>query len=144
MDPWVGKIPWGKEWHPTPILLLGESHGQRSLAGYSPWGHKELDTTEPLTLMQAAITACNLYCVCRHDDFHFKSYLFCCISTVTCRHHHSTVAFVHLQPFNCSCKSETTGLFFFFFFYIYLFSDLFWLHWVWVAALRIFCCSTGA
>ena len=34
-DPWVGKIPWRREWHPTPVLLPGEFHGQRSLAGYS-------------------------------------------------------------------------------------------------------------
>ena len=38
-----------KEWQPTPIFLPGESHGQRSLAGYSPWGCKESDTTEQLT-----------------------------------------------------------------------------------------------
>ena len=35
-NPWVGKIPWRKEWQLTPIFLPGESHGQRSLAGYSP------------------------------------------------------------------------------------------------------------
>ena len=35
-DPWVGKIPWRRAWQPTPVLLPGESHGQRSLAGYSP------------------------------------------------------------------------------------------------------------
>ena len=45
-NPWVGKVPWRRAWQPTPVFLLGESHGQRSLAGYSPWGHKELDTTE--------------------------------------------------------------------------------------------------
>ena len=44
IDPWVGKIPWRTE--PTPIFLPGESHGQRSLAGCSPWGLKESDTTE--------------------------------------------------------------------------------------------------
>ena len=44
-NPLVGKIPWSREWQPTPVFLPGESHGQRSLAGYSPWGHKELDTT---------------------------------------------------------------------------------------------------
>ena len=38
--------PLGEKWQPTPVLLPGEFHGQRSLAGYSPWGHKELDTTE--------------------------------------------------------------------------------------------------
>ena len=48
----VGSIPGSerspcrKKWQPTPVFLLGESHGQRSLVGYSPWGHKESDTTE--------------------------------------------------------------------------------------------------
>ena len=45
-DPWVRKIPWSRAWQPTPVFLPGESHGQRSLAGYSPWGHKESDVTE--------------------------------------------------------------------------------------------------
>ena len=48
VDPWVGKIPWRRKWQPTPVFLPGESHGQRSLAGYSPRGRKELDTTERL------------------------------------------------------------------------------------------------
>ena len=39
-DPWVGNIPWRRKWQPTPVPLLGESHGQRSLMGYSPWGHR--------------------------------------------------------------------------------------------------------
>ena len=39
-DPWVGKIPWSRKWQPTPVFLPGESHGQRNLEGYSPWGHK--------------------------------------------------------------------------------------------------------
>ena len=42
----VGKIPWRREWQPTPVFLLGKFHGQRSLVGYSPSGCKELDTTE--------------------------------------------------------------------------------------------------
>ena len=42
-DPWVGKIPWRREWQPTPVFLPGESHGQRSLVGYSPWGPKETE-----------------------------------------------------------------------------------------------------
>ena len=37
-NPWVWKIPWRREWLPTPVCLLGEFHGQRSLVGYSPWG----------------------------------------------------------------------------------------------------------
>ena len=44
-DPWVGKVPWRRSWQPTAVFLLGESHRRRSLAGYSPWGHKESDRT---------------------------------------------------------------------------------------------------
>ena len=39
-SPWVGKIPWIREWQPTPVFLPREFHGQRSLAGYSPWGRR--------------------------------------------------------------------------------------------------------
>ena len=39
-DPRVRKIPWRRKWQPTPVFLLGKSHGQRSLAGYRPWGPK--------------------------------------------------------------------------------------------------------
>ena len=46
----VGKIPQRREWLPTPVFLSREFHRQRSLAGYSPWGCKESDMTEPLTL----------------------------------------------------------------------------------------------
>ena len=45
-DPWVRKIPWRRKWQSTPVFLPGESRGQRSLAGYSPWGDKESDITE--------------------------------------------------------------------------------------------------
>ena len=47
-DPQVGKVPWRWAWQPTPVFLLENSHGQRSLESYSPRGHKELDTTEQL------------------------------------------------------------------------------------------------
>ena len=45
-DPWVRKLPWRRKWQPTPVFLPGESHGQRSLVGYSPWGCTESDITE--------------------------------------------------------------------------------------------------
>ena len=48
-NPWVRKIPWRRVWQPTPVFLPGESHRQRSLASYSPWGCKESDTIERLT-----------------------------------------------------------------------------------------------
>ena len=41
LDPWVGKVPWKREWKPTPVFWPGEFH-----ALYSPWGHKESDRTE--------------------------------------------------------------------------------------------------
>ena len=49
-SPWVRKIPWRREWLPTPVFSPGEFHRQRSLAGCSPRGRKELDTHEWLTL----------------------------------------------------------------------------------------------
>jgi len=45
-DTWVRKIPLRRKWQPTPVCLPGESHGQRSLVGYSPWGHKQSDMAE--------------------------------------------------------------------------------------------------
>ena len=44
-NPWVKKITWSRKWQPAPVFLPGKFHGQRSLAGYSPWGCKELDMT---------------------------------------------------------------------------------------------------
>ena len=54
-SPWVGKIPWRMKWQPIPVFLPGESHEQRSLAGYSPRGRKELDTTEQLTYIYTPV-----------------------------------------------------------------------------------------
>ena len=55
--------PWRRKWQPTPVFLPGESHGQRSLVGYSPWGHKESDTTEWLTHTFVSIFS-NLIFIC--------------------------------------------------------------------------------
>ena len=48
-SPWVWKIPWRRKWQPTPVFSPAESHGQRSLVHYSPWGCKQSDTTEGLS-----------------------------------------------------------------------------------------------
>ena len=45
---WWSTRNWRRQWHPTPVLLPGKSHGPRSLVGCSPWGCEELDTTEQL------------------------------------------------------------------------------------------------
>ena len=56
----IVKLPfaWRRKWQPTPVFLPGEFHGQRSLQGYNPWGHKVLDTTEhePLSSIKKETT----------------------------------------------------------------------------------------
>ena len=47
--PRSGRFPWRRKWQPTAVFLPGKSHGQSSLAGYCPWGHRESDTTERLS-----------------------------------------------------------------------------------------------
>ena len=64
-DPWVRKIPWSRKWQLVPVFLLGKLHGQRSLVGYCPWGHKELDMTERLSTC-----ACAHACACTHVCMH--------------------------------------------------------------------------
>ena len=54
--PRVGKIPWRRKWQPTPVFLSWKSHGQRNLVGYSPWGCKESDTPERLSMAQTGIS----------------------------------------------------------------------------------------
>ena len=58
-EPWVGKIPWRREWLPISVS------GQRSLMGYSAWGHKESDMTEQLTLTSLKLLG------------NFRKYLYC-------------------------------------------------------------------
>ena len=48
--PWVRKIPWNRKWQPIPAFLSGAFHGQKSLASYSPWGHKESNMSEQLSM----------------------------------------------------------------------------------------------
>ena len=59
-DPWVGKIPWRRGWLLTQALLPRESHGWRSLAGYSPWGRKESATTGPRLSNETTTTTTSL------------------------------------------------------------------------------------
>ena len=59
-DPWVRKIPWEIKWQPTPVFLPGEFHGQRRLMGCSPWGCKDLGTTERLTTTIYSLFSCEI------------------------------------------------------------------------------------
>ena len=65
LHPWVGKIPWRRKWQPTPAFLPGESHRERSLAGYSPWGKRvgcDWVTNTYLFLACVHVHACALIC----------------------------------------------------------------------------------
>ena len=65
----VQEDPWRREWLPTPIFLPGEFHWQRSLVDYSPWGYKESDTTEWLTLsfIYVCVCVCARVYTCSHQ-----------------------------------------------------------------------------
>ena len=84
-NPWVRKIPWRRQWQPTPVFLPGKSHGLRSLVGYNPWGHKELDTTERLHFTTAlyssffiglkdGLSAISFPCTTLHLTFFFPNH----------------------------------------------------------------------
>ena len=60
INPWVGKIPWSRKWHPTPVFLPEKFQGQRSLVGYSPWGYKESNLTKQLKTHP--LNACSTFC----------------------------------------------------------------------------------
>ena len=63
------KVPWRRKWQPTPVFLPGESHGWRSLVGYSPWGRKESDMTEQLHFHFQ--TTWSLWAMLRNSFFFF-------------------------------------------------------------------------
>ena len=84
LNPWIRKIPWRREWQPTPIFLPGESHGQRSLAGYCSQGHKEQDMTEVAqytcihTWVQVSLfclgnCSCSTTCMFAHSHTHIHT-----------------------------------------------------------------------
>ena len=59
-DLWVRNIPWRRKWQPPLVFSPGKSHGQRSLAGFSPWGNKESDMTRQLNTHEGTFTYKNL------------------------------------------------------------------------------------
>ena len=61
-NPWVGKIPWRRAWQPTPVFLPGKSHGQRSLAGYSPWSHSVWHNWEHTHIAEPRVWKCSCHC----------------------------------------------------------------------------------
>ena len=78
-----GKLSWRMTWHPTPVFLPGESHGQRSLAGCSPQGRRESDTTGRLgTQVRGSSLCCHLSLSVAYA----RAFLCChCFSRVNCK-----------------------------------------------------------
>ena len=102
-ETWVRSLGWedplGREWQPTPVFLLGEFPGQKSLVGYSPYGHKELDVTEQLTLLlQWAFLQINL-CTCPWLLFR-KKILRCGISGSRLLMHIFKIPFLKVSTFS--------------------------------------------
>ena len=88
-DPRVGKILWRRARQPTPVFLPGESHGQRSLVGCSPWGHKESDTTEPVNSNIRALCRICMQLFCETYIFTYFSSVFvpfCCWFNMSFEH----------------------------------------------------------
>ena len=80
LDHWVRKVPWKRERQPIPVFLPGESHGQRSLAGYSPWDFLESDRTERQNFHFTLFTAflpCVFYYT--HDIISRKNKIVTCL-----------------------------------------------------------------
>ena len=96
-DPWVGKIPWRRKRQPTPVFLPGKSHGHRSLAGYSPLGHKVSDTTELLRTLTLTHTHTHTHTL-SHTLTHTLSltHMHTHTHTHTCTHTHThTLSLTH-------------------------------------------------
>ena len=105
-ETWMGKIPWRKECLTTPVFLPGESHGQKRLVGYSPWGHKKSDMTEQLTHTHAHTHA--------HAHTHIVD-LQCCVNSCctakwlsyTHTHTHTHIYILYYIIFHCGLSQVT-------------------------------------
>ena len=98
-DSWFGKMPWRKAWQPTPMFLPGESHEQRSLVVCTPWGGKELDMTERLTL------TLTYFFFFFHFDFHTLN--FWRERQKLYRNHTTALHFSASVPISGQCQSGT-------------------------------------
>ena len=104
-DPGVRKIPWGREGLPTPIFLPRESHRQRSLAGYSPWGPKKWDTTEQH--FHFHIVTLVLFCVVGFSNFELYIngiilYIFFCDLLLSISNYYAQFTVTQLCPTLCN------------------------------------------
>ena len=105
-ETWVRKIPCRRKWQPTPVFLLGESHGQRSLAGYSPWGRKSWTWLRIRTYQRTLIFSWTLYpadhflSVHRDISCSFFFFFYSCIILLSL----SDCGLLNLSPIVCTCR----------------------------------------
>ena len=111
LDLWNGKIPWRRKGQPTPAFLPGEFHGQRNLAGYSPWGCKESDMintcyfyyNQPLATKGIPKIIIRLCCVSPNISY-FSSHLRSFTDTTQCRIHTDGTEHLKLINFSFQCQ----------------------------------------
>ena len=108
LDPWVGEDPLEKKWQPTPVFLPGISHGQRALAGYSPWGHKKSQTR--LCDQTATTRVCEVVFHCGFN-LYFRNDCWCWASF------HILIVTGHMCIFPGEMSVHTVYLFFNWFFF---------------------------
>ena len=85
-DPGVEKIPWRRKWLPTPVFLPEESHGQRSLVGYSPQVAKSRTQLSNFTFTFTLMRTARFICVCFNSVFCVVIFDVLCLATMWCRH----------------------------------------------------------
>ena len=114
-DRWFRKILQRRKWQPTPVFLPGKSRGQRSLAGYSPWGRKEQDTTEKTqrgcTIYSWFTMLCSFLLNCKMIQLHIYSFLYSfplfypkILNRVPCAKRQDTVVLLSLHFRIGDCK----------------------------------------
>ena len=102
-DPWVGKIPQRRKLQPTPVCLPGKSHEQRSLAGYSPWGHKRVG--HDLASQQQEVVRVSHFLAFPPGFIPYRLYL---ITTFLVRSGHNwIITFLHTAASNSPTRSST-------------------------------------
>ena len=94
-NPWVRRIPWRRKLQPTPVFLPGESHVQRSMVGYSSWGHKESDSTEQPVLLSYSIIS----------SYKIMAIISCLIQYILAAYLFNTLEFVSTNPILLICPS---------------------------------------
>ena len=109
-ETWVQSLgqedPWRRKWQPTPVFLPGESHGQRSQAGCSPWGHKEWDMTEWLTISIEYSSLCYTVEPCWLSTLYIVICMWNCLSFWDDGNAESAVS---ISPCSVSCVLSITS-----------------------------------